>query len=300
MPLAFVAGLLTLVLLQVTGLIKLSADNQKVVAHEQPADRVTAVLSDASVRAPGNAAMDQLQARLRMLQEDVDFATQEREEIFMQIDTLKQSVAAQDIDEPFLPGQEPVTISANEADAAGQSRRGMGGFGRPDSNQQYQGLLAAGVDPVLAENIKQRNDQWALARLDLLDTAEREGWRGSEEFGAKMRDLREQRVDLREELGDLPYDNYLYLSGENNRVRVDSTITGSVAQQSGLQQGDLILSYAGNRIFTHWQLQGATRDGLRGETVSLAVQRGGQYLNFDIPRGPLGVSLSGIRVDPAQ
>lgn len=301
-PLAFVAGLFCMVLLHTAGLVQFSA-----VENTPASDRVADVAAINSIRddvtpsdsASGHLVVEELQAQLQTLQDDVLVGFREREELHEQMRALREAVASQPFEEPFLPGadNEP-SANAEESQNPNPRRGGFRGFGAPNSNEQYEGLISAGIDPTLAQNIKQRSDQWELARLELIDTAEREGWRGSDEFGEKMRDLRAQRVDVREELGDDAYDKYLYVSGEDNRVRVDNIISGSAASLAGMESGDIVVSYANLRIFTHRQLQRATRDGSRGESVPVVVLRDGQYININVPRGPLGVTLSGLRQEP--
>ena len=97
---------------------------------------------------------------------------------------------------------------------------------------------------------------------------------------------------MREEIGDAAYDQYLFAAGVNNRVSITNVINGSAAYNAGIESGDLILSYAGRRIFTTRELQESTREGVRGEGVSVTLQRGDQRLDISVSRGPLGVTLS--------
>ena len=105
-------------------------------------------------------------------------------------------------------------------------------------------------------------------------------------------------IPLREELGDAAYDRYLYATGEDNRVRVDGIIPGSVAELAGLQPGDLIETYAGQPLFGYADLRDATAGGERGDLVRVQVRRGGQVLDLNLSRGPLGVQLDTARAEP--
>ena len=137
----------------------------------------------------------------------------------------------------------------------------------------------------------------ALAERPELDS--REGWREDRErFADSLETLEEQRPDLREELGDAAYDRYLYEQGGGNRVGVASVMSGSVAERAGLQSGDVIVSYAGERVFRLRDLQSATRAGSYGEPVQLSVRRDGEVVAVEVVRGPLGVSLSPTRREP--
>jgi len=181
-------------------------------------------------------------------------------------------------------------------------RRGNGdGFrlgNESNAENRYENLLAVGVDASSAQNISDRLNQFQLERLELTDLAAREGWVDSEQYRERLRELRETRVDLREELGEDTYDAYLYNSGSNNRIVIESIIPGSAADTAGAQAGDLILSYANLRVFRVRELQQATRGGNRGEMVDVTLERQGQFFSVSVPRGPLGVSLDALRVSP--
>jgi len=165
--------------------------------------------------------------------------------------------------------------------------------GEPDDT-----LVAAGLDPQSAAEIRRRRDAFQLARLELADQAAREGWFESERFDERLEELEQSRPDLREELGDDLYDRYLFEEGDNNRVGIAQIIAGSQASEAGLVPGDLVLSYAGERVFRMRDLQAATRQGQRGESVQLVVLRDGELVAVDAQRGPLGVTLEGQRLPP--
>jgi hypothetical protein len=89
-----------------------------------------------------------------------------------------------------------------------------------------------------------------------------------------------------------------YGTGEDNRVQVDSVIPGSAAEIAGLQAGDLIESYADERLFAFSELRNKTTEGEYGEQVAVQVRRGPRVIETWVPRGPLGVTLSSARVEP--
>ena len=101
-----------------------------------------------------------------------------------------------------------------------------------------------------------------------------------------------------DEIGDEAYDAYLFAAGENNRIQIESIIDGSAAQLAGIELGDVVVSYADATIYHTRELQNATRDGLRSESISVVVLRSGQHINLVIPRGPLGVTLRSVRQPP--
>ncbi len=159
-------------------------------------------------------------------------------------------------------------------------------------------LLAAGVDLGLAEDLMFREAQQSLERLALRDQATREGWIGTEQYREELGRVNADARSLREEIGDGIYDRYLYATGEDNRVAVASVIPGSAAEAAGLQAGDLIESYADERLFRYSELRRKTTEGEYGELVPVRVRRGTRLIEAWIPRGPLGVTLDSARVEP--
>lgn len=217
-------------------------------------------------------------------------------QLSQKIDNLESEVAEQQAlveqDDVFLASGSQALPRADDSGAFG--RDGTQG----SSERTVQSLVAAGLDSQTAGDIQVRRDQYQLARLELFDQATREGWIESDDFNERLSELDEQRVDLRDELGESAYDQYLFESGRNNRVGIDSVINGSAAQLAGIQRGDIMFSYADARVFSTRELQAATRAGSRGEYVQVSFERSGQILSADLPRGPLGVTLRSARVAP--
>jgi len=164
--------------------------------------------------------------------------------------------------------------------------------------QQREALVKAGVDADVADDILWRRAQYSLARLDLRDQASREGWLDTERYRDELRRLNEQRVSLRDEVGPDAYDRYLYETGEDNRVQVDSVIPGSAGEQNGLLPGDIIERYDDAAVFDVRDLRTATSSGQRGELVPVEVRRGGDTVEVMLPRGPIGIRLDSARVEP--
>jgi hypothetical protein len=189
-----------------------------------------------------------------------------------------------------------LTASSTPADANEESRPPA-----PRTADERRGaLVAAGLDPVLAEDLVLREAQRSLERLSLRDQAIREGWLGSAEYRDELSRINADARSLREEIGEEIYDRYLFATGEDNRVKIDSVIPGSAAEIAGLQPGDLIEAYADERLFDFSELRRKTTEGEYGEQVAVRVRRGGRVVETWIPRGPLGVTLNSARVEPAR
>ncbi len=161
-------------------------------------------------------------------------------------------------------------------------------------------LLQAGFDATELEALNERYESTELERLFVRDQATREGWFGRPRYYRRMRELNESYEELRVEYGEDRYDWILYASGRDNRVRVDRVMRDSPAADVGLERGDIILRYNDERIFDARALQQATGEGRAGETVALDVDRGGERIRLYPPRGPLGIGLDSLPVEPGS
>jgi hypothetical protein len=181
------------------------------------------------------------------------------------------------------------SLRAGEAQAAARPRTPL---------EQREALVRAGVDFGTADAVLQRRSQLELDRLELRDRAQREGWLGNDQYREAMAELNSARVPLRDEIGVDAYDRYLYETGRDNRVSVDSVIAGSAGELNGLLPGDVIESYADQPVLDLGDLREATSHGIRDELVPVAVRRNGDIVEVWLPRGPIGIRVEAARVDP--
>lgn len=159
-------------------------------------------------------------------------------------------------------------------------------------------LVSAGVAAELADTIVQTRSKLEMARLELRDQAQREGWQDSERYRIALSGLRGDAMDLREAIGDAVYDQYLFSTGSPNRVRITSVVQGSAAERHGLLPGDVIERYADERIFRGDELRDATTLGERDEVVPVRIRRGDAFLEVWLPRGPIGIRMAPQRLAP--
>ncbi|MCG7869145.1 MAG: PDZ domain-containing protein, partial [Candidatus Thiodiazotropha taylori] len=155
-----------------------------------------------------------------------------------------------------------------------------------------------GVDSVTVEEIVRRRNELDLKRLELRDTAIRGGYIDTERYRDELNELLAQDISIREEFGDDVYDRFLYNNGQSNRIRIDSVMMSSAAEQAGFKPGDMIMDYDEQRLFDYTDLQQATTQGTRDEYVSVTVERDGEQMMLWIPRGPMGVRLTNTRINP--
>ena len=198
------------------------------------------------------------------------------------------------------------TIAAiNQADSSGSvstvKKDDRGRFMVSAMNQRLynlDNLIRGGIDPLQAEDIIRRKNSIDLKRLELQDRARRENYINTQRYYDELEEINRLDVSLREELGDERYDQYLFDSKQNNRVRIASVMLGSVAEQAGILSGDVVLSYDNQQMFTWDELKDATASGELGEYVSISIYRDGEIFSFSVPRGPLGVQLGATRLQP--
>jgi len=214
---------------------------------------------------------------------DIDFTDNQNEGMLLRIELLEERITAleQQIETAQLSA-EPVTPNVE-----------------PQVQEQdvRLRLQQAGFESQEIDAIERMQSTVQLQRLELRDTARREGSQNTDEFRQAMRALSTSNP-IRESLGDNRYDEYLHASESNNRVMIDEVIPGSAAQQAGILPGDVIYSYAQQRVFRMQELQALTSSGNRGATVEIVLDRNSRTIQLFLPRGPLGVTISGTLSDP--
>ncbi len=165
---------------------------------------------------------------------------------------------------------------------------------------EVETLVSAGFSYPQAVDMKQRIDQVELDKLNLQHQATREGWINSERYLEALAELEARAFSFRDELDANAYDRYLYATGQNNRVNIDSIMEGSTAQQVGLSDGDTIMSYNGKRIYNWGELRSAIFNDSTGPMVPIVINRNGEAIEIYVPQGPLGVRLNMASVDPTE
>ena len=100
---------------------------------------------------------------------------------------------------------------------------------------------------------------------------------------------------LRAEIGDAEYEQYRLASGWPTVVEVSAILESSPAQQAGLQAGDQIVSYNGERVFDIGELNRFTMASDPGGTVVVDIVRDGVPMQVVLPSGPIGVTVGGRR-----
>jgi hypothetical protein len=158
------------------------------------------------------------------------------------------------------------------------------GFGEASTEGRLERLIEAGFPPGQAEWILRREGELTMERLQ----ARYEAMRGGEEQGFFGRAVAFGDA-LREDLGDADYERYLEANGRSTSVGVRSVIANSPADRAGLQPGDRIIRYDGERVFSMMDVTQRIMQGEENGNVVIDIERNGTPMQLVIPRGPLGV-----------
>ena len=220
-----------------------------------------------------------LPARVAALTAQLRQEQQQRQRLNTELDALKSTVRA--LEQKLAAVTEPKDEPAAAA-------------GRVDAMT----FVDAGFDYDTAGYIAERWSQQELDMLYLRDQASREGWLDTPRYREAAEALRQGEGSLRNELDDDAYDRFLYAMGRPNRVRVDAVLERSPAQTAGLLPGDHIVRYDGVPIRDGRELRDASTGGEPEQLVVVEIERDGQRIETTIPRGPLGVMLDSVSVEP--
>jgi len=172
-------------------------------------------------------------------------------------------------------------------------------FNRPVQPNQ-ENLIAAGISTDEADKLLRRMSQQEYRRLELQNNIRRNKGAASNKYREQLRELNQNEISLRSELGDDAYDKYLFASQQNNRVKISSVMAGSPAESSGFDSNDIILSYDGQKILNWADIRRLTLEGEIGSYTNVDVLRNGERMNLMVPRGTLGVQLEPVQLDPAE
>lgn len=146
-------------------------------------------------------------------------------------------------------------------------------------------LVAGGFTPDRAEWIVQRESELRLAAMQEVFDLRRQG-EDIDRFDPRLN----PDAALRAEIGDAEYENYLAANGRPTSVTVSSVLESSPGQQAGLQPGDEIVSYGGQRVFNSWELNRTMLEGDEGQSVVVSIRRDGVPMQIVLPRGPIGIT----------
>ncbi len=222
-----------------------------------------------------------MEERLRVLEQAVMQEQQARQILEEELVALRQEMEQQATD--AAQGEQQSLAARQQMREAFRSRR----FGGDSTQGSVERLIAAGFPPDQAESIVQREADFQMEQLQ----ARYEAMRGNGDqpflgFGRGF----SQDTELRAELGDVDYERYLSATGRSTSVDIGSVLPNSPAQQAGIQPGDQIVRYDGERVFSMMDVAGRIMQNTSEGNVVVDIERDGAPMQLVIPRGPLGVT----------
>ena len=222
-----------------------------------------------------------VEARIVALEQAVSIEREARQLLQEEVLILSDELERLTWDEPGSGIEsEAIAATANESEdeRRSNSRR------RNSSAGPAERLVASGFTPGVADWILRRESELRMEGLQARYDAERER---TPVLSADRRQSSENA--LREELGDAAYERYLEANGRATGIAVSSVLESSPALMAGLQIGDEIVNYDGQRIFSMSDLIQQTMRGVSGQNVIIDITRDGIPMQLVLPRGPLGI-----------
>lgn len=96
-------------------------------------------------------------------------------------------------------------------------------------------------------------------------------------------------LDLRNEIGEDEYDRYRQGLGRPTGITVQQVLQGSSLVGADLRPGDVIIGYAGKRVYNEAMLNASVSGNRLSGSTTMDVLREGQKLQLVVPSGPLGL-----------
>ena len=162
--------------------------------------------------------------------------------------------------------------------------------GNRSNGGQRDDLIAAGLAPDRADWIVQRESELRYESMRARFEARNSG-ASQDFFDAAIN----SESMLRAEIGDTDYEMYLEANNRPTAVSISGVMASSPGERAGLQPGDQIVNYNGQRVFSTWELVQQTMGGGGEGTVVVDLLRDGAPMQIVLPRGPIGVEVGRSR-----
>ena len=244
------------------------AGSDAAVHFDQTAD------TEARIRALEAAVAEERNAR-QLLEEELLV-------LFDELDALRE--------EPPQPveSNEPSSAVA-EASSRAEFLRNRGRL-MSSSEGRAETLVDAGFSPDRAAWIVKREDELRLEAMQARFEAQRSG-----DMQAMFAANNRSESSMRNDLGDAEYEQYLEAYGRPTSVDIGMVIESSPGQVAGLQAGDQIVRYDGERVFSYSDINNLQLEGEAGESIVVDILRSGTPIQIVMPRGPIGIQAGRFR-----
>jgi len=162
---------------------------------------------------------------------------------------------------------------------------------RSYQEQRVGALVNGGFSEDEARSLLRQESEAAYKALQVAWEAQRNG-----EYVAPISTANNPQSILRAEIGDDAYARFLEAQGQPTSFAITQVMSGSPGNNVGIQAGDNIVSYNGERIFNGVELRERTLQGNPGEDVVIEIERNGTLMQLTIPRGPIGITGTGANL----
>ncbi len=239
-----------------------------------------------------DAALDE---RILSLEQLIAEEREARLELAVQVQDLVDAME-QDADvESRGTAIRSVENGAPEESRVGSLRRSrdFAAMMRNFENRRLQSLMDGGFSEDEARRVLQRESEAEYTAMQLAWEAQREGAPLDQ-----LTALNHVQALLRADLGDTDYERFLEAQGQPTSIQITRVLDSSPGSEAGLQPGDQIVSYDGERVFNVNDLRELTLNGAAGEDVVIEIDRDGVRMQLSVPRGPVGITGSGANFRP--
>ena len=185
-------------------------------------------------------------------------------------------------------------VAENERQARAAERREQrneADWMRSYQERRVATLIEGGFSEEDARRALQLESEASFKAMQLAWEAQRNG-----EAVDVMNNMSNPQSILRAEMGDEAYARYLDAQGQPTAIRITQVLSGSPGNSAGLQAGDKLVSYNGERVFNVMELRNGTMQGQPGEDVVIEIERDGVRMQLTLPRGPIGITGSGANI----
>lgn len=224
-----------------------------------------------------------IEARLQALEVAIDTEREARQLLEDELLILYDALEAIESGAADAPRQPQVATTAVRDDRRAQFLNSS----RNDPQRRVTALTDGGFSIDRAAWIVQRESELRMEAMQ----ARYDALRSDEVPGPDSTALAPE-LKLRQEIGDAEYEQYLAAQNRPTAVNVRNVMSASPAMSAGLQPGDQITHYGGERVFSTFDLTRQTMQGEPGANVVVNIVRDGVPMQVVMQRGPLGISSS--------
>ena len=228
--------------------------------------------------------------RLRRLEQVISEERDARLILEDQLQVLIEEIERIDSAGPrsFAARVEAVDDAPEPRQPAQRTRRDFVSLVRSFEERRLNDLVDGGFSEDEARRVLKQESEAQFKAMQAAHDAQRRG-----EMVDSLSAMSRSQSLLRAQLGDSDYERYLQAQGQATSIQITQVLDSSPGSLAGLQPGDQIVSYGGERVFDVNELRELTLQGRAGEDVVIEIERDGVRMQLNVPRGPVGINGTG-------